>query len=59
MQIKNNKLGNYRLPILIFTSQIVGLLLALQGDGVWDYLCWILVFLPFSIGCYLLIKRWI
>lgn len=43
-------LGPYAAPLGLAVLSIVGLTVALLGEGIWDVLCWVLLSLTLAIG---------
>jgi Fe2+ transport system protein B len=46
----------YRIPLLLGTITIFGLLSALLGDGVWDGISWILLAVPLLLVSFFLLR---
>lgn len=49
--VRRGLLGRtYLMPLIIAAVSCAGLLFALIGDGMWDYLSWLALGLPVAIG---------
>jgi xanthosine utilization system XapX-like protein len=46
----------YRIPLTLALICIVGLILALIGDNLWDWTAWVLLGLPLAIAAYYLVR---
>lgn len=44
----------FRMPILLATLSIIGLVSALLGDDVWDVLSWLTLGVPIAMTCWYL-----
>jgi xanthosine utilization system XapX-like protein len=46
----------YRIPFTLALISIVGLILALIGDSLWDWTAWVLLGLPLAIAAFYLVR---
>jgi hypothetical protein len=51
MSVRRSQFGRtYAMPVVIAVISTAGLLVALIGDGLWDYLSWLALGLPVAVG---------